>query len=47
MKVCDAWTIVDNMDLEPEIIAKSDSFGKMVINTEIWNTITSQSHEKS
>ena len=42
MPVCDEWTLVDNMDLAPEVIAKSDSFGKTIFNSEIWNTIIRQ-----
>jgi predicted ABC-type ATPase len=37
--ICDEWTLVDNMDLVPEVIAKSDSFGKTVFNVELWNRI--------
>ncbi|WP_370632816.1 zeta toxin family protein [Pedobacter sp. MC2016-14] len=39
MSICDEWTVVNNMNLIPEVIAKSDSFGKSIINTEIWDTI--------
>ena len=42
MPVCDEWTIVNNMDLVPEVIAKYDSFGKTVFNRELWNTIIRQ-----
>lgn len=42
MPVCDEWTIVNNMDLVPEVIAKCDSFGKTVFNSELWNTIIKQ-----
>ena len=42
MPVCDEWTLVDNMDLAPEVIAKSDSFGKTIFNDELWNTILNQ-----
>lgn len=41
--ICDTWIIFDNMDLVPEIIAKKDEFGEMVINDEIWLTIKKQS----
>ncbi len=41
--ICDTWIIFDNMDLVPEIIAKKDEFGEMVINNEIWLTINRQS----
>lgn len=41
--ICDTWIIFDNMDLVPEIIAKKDEFGEVVINDEIWLTIKKQS----
>jgi predicted ABC-type ATPase len=47
MPICDEWTLVDNMDLIPEVIGKSDSFGKTVFNDELWNKIIQQGHEKS
>ena len=37
MPVCDEWTLIDNMDLTPKLIAKSDSFGKTIFNEETWN----------
>ncbi|MBB5436600.1 putative ABC-type ATPase [Pedobacter sp. AK017] len=46
MPICDEWTLVDNMDLIPEVIAKNDSFGKTVFNDELWNRIIQQGHEK-
>ena len=36
---CDKWLVLDNMDLSPEIIAKYDEFGKVVVNNEIWSII--------
>ena len=42
MPVCDEWTMVNNMDLVPEVIAKSDVFGKAIFNNELWNTILAQ-----
>jgi len=47
MPICDEWTLVDNMDLIPEVIGKSDSFGKTVFNDELWSKIIQQGHEKS
>ncbi|MEN5055718.1 zeta toxin family protein [Sphingobacterium kitahiroshimense] len=41
--ICDTWIVFDNMDLVPEIIAKKDEFGEVVINDEIWLTIKRQS----
>lgn len=45
MPICDEWSLVDNIDLAPEVIAKYDSFGKTVFNNDIWNIIMQQSHE--
>jgi len=45
MPVCDEWLLVNNMDLVPQVIAKSDSFGKVIFNTELWNRIKQHSHE--
>lgn len=39
---CDKWFVLDNMDLKPEIIAKNDEFGEMIINNEIWSIIQQQ-----
>lgn len=39
MPVCDEWTIIENMDLIPEVIAKYDSFGKTIFNDKVWNTM--------
>ena len=46
MPLCNEWTLVDNMDLTPEVIAKSDSSGKTVFNNELWNRIIQQGYEK-
>lgn len=46
MPICDEWTLIDNMDLVPEVIAKSDNFGKAIFNDELWDIIIQQSHEK-
>lgn len=42
MPICDEWTIINNMDLVPEVIAQYDSFGKAVYNSELWDTIIKQ-----
>ena len=39
MPVCDEWTVIENMDLIPEVIAKYDSFGKTIFNEDVWNTM--------
>ncbi len=48
MPVCDNWMVIDNADVSPELIARGGKNEKiMVKNTEIWNSILSQSkHEK-
>ncbi|MGK9119086.1 zeta toxin [Olivibacter jilunii] len=36
---CDKWLVLDNMDMQPEIIAQCDEFGKVVFNDELWDII--------
>lgn len=36
---CDKWLVLDNMDMQPEIIAQYDELGKVIYNDELWNTI--------
>ncbi|WP_090560197.1 zeta toxin family protein [Pedobacter hartonius] len=47
MPICDEWTLVNNMNLAPEVVAKSDAFGKMIFNNELWDSIKKDSHDKS
>lgn len=47
MPVCDQWTLIANMDLSPQVIAKSDSAGKMILNKKIWDTTIQKAAEKS
>lgn len=42
MPLCDEWTLISNVDLAPEVIAKYDGFGKTIFNSEIWDTIIRQ-----
>ena len=42
MPLCDEWTIVNNINLVPEVIAKYDRFGKTIFNSELWNSIIRQ-----
>ncbi|MHA4806958.1 zeta toxin family protein [Flavitalea flava] len=47
--VCNSWLVVDNMDLVPEIIAKSgEGVGKTIINDDIWLSLLklSEQHER-
>jgi predicted ABC-type ATPase len=46
MPVCDQWTLIDNMNLSPEVIAKYDSFGKTIFNERIWNTMLGRRNYK-
>ncbi|MCL4642062.1 MAG: zeta toxin family protein [Olivibacter sp.] len=46
MPVCDEWMVFNNMDVSPELIAKSDSLGKEIYNTELWERIQKQGHDK-
>jgi len=36
---CDKWMVLDNMDMQPEIVAQYDELGKVIYNDELWNTI--------
>ena len=42
MPVCDEWTLIDNKDLNPGLIAKYDSFGKMIVDEKTWKTMLSK-----
>ncbi|QNL51858.1 zeta toxin family protein [Olivibacter sp. SDN3] len=44
--ICDEWMVFVNMDVSPELIAKSDSLGKEIYNTELWERIERQGHDK-
>jgi predicted ABC-type ATPase len=46
MPVCDEWMVFNNMDVNAELIAKSDSLGKEIYNTELWIRIEKQGHDK-
>jgi len=37
--LCDKWLVFDNMDVEPQVVAKYDEFGEAVLNDEIWSII--------
>ena len=45
--VCDNWLVIDNMDLIPEIIARSSNNkkGLEVLNEHIWQTLLKQKNE--
>lgn len=47
MSVCDEWTLIANMDLSPQVIAKYDSSGKMILNRKVWDTIIRKATEES
>jgi len=42
--ICNEWLLVDNMDLVPEVIAKSAGIGKVILNHELWEYINRQVH---
>jgi len=42
---CDRWLVLDNMDMQPEIIAQYDESGKAVYNDELWNTLLKRAME--
>jgi predicted ABC-type ATPase len=44
--ICDNWSIVDNMDLVPEVVADgSKDLLKTIINNDIWNIILKQGND--
>ncbi|CAM4434094.1 hypothetical protein SAMN06265348_1354 [Pedobacter westerhofensis] len=44
MPVCDEWVLVNNMDLIPEVVAKSIGLVKTMYNDELWKYIKQQYH---
>lgn len=40
--VVDKWTVIDNMDSEPTIIAKGTANEEMILNPELWNLFIEQ-----
>lgn len=44
MPICEEWALVNNMDLVPKLIAKSDRFGKTIFNNELWESIKKEGH---
>ena len=47
MPVCDKWTLIANMDLSPQVIAKYDSTGKMIFNKNTWDTMIRKAAEEN
>ena len=43
--VCDEWVLVNNMDLIPEIVAKSTGLVETIFNDELWEHIKHMGHE--
>jgi predicted ABC-type ATPase len=41
--VCNNWIVVDNGEMTPQIIAKSGTFEKVILNNDIWESILIQS----
>ncbi|MET4143135.1 zeta toxin family protein [Pedobacter sp. UYP1] len=46
MPVCNQWTLIANMDLSPQVIAKYDSSGKMILNRDTWDAIIQKLDEE-
>jgi len=44
MPVCDEWVLVNNMDLIPEVVAKSIGLVKTIYIDELWKYIKQQYH---
>jgi predicted ABC-type ATPase len=43
--IVDNWTVIDNMNVEPKIIARgSAKDDKMILNSELWNIFLEQRH---
>jgi hypothetical protein len=41
--IVDNWTVIDNMDVKPNIIARGATKGdKMILNSELWNIFLEQ-----
>lgn len=47
MPVCDQWTVIANMDLSPQVIAKYDNSGKMIFNKNTWDTMILKAAEEN
>jgi predicted ABC-type ATPase len=43
--VCNNWLVIDNRNMYPEIIVQSSELGEMILNSDIWEIIISQSKE--
>lgn len=42
--VVDNWIVIDNMEIQPNIIAKGSEKGdKMILNSDLWNIFLEQS----
>lgn len=44
MPICEEWALVNNTDLAPALIAKSDRVGKTIFNNELWESIKNDGH---
>jgi predicted ABC-type ATPase len=46
MPVCDNWIIIDNMGLDPELVAeRTYPLPEVILNNDIWEVIMSQSND--
>ena len=46
ISVCSEWIVINNVDLTPKIIAMNLNNESTINNSELWNKIIMQSHEK-
>ena len=42
--VVDNWTVIDNMDVVPKIIARGSKKEEMILNSELWSILSKQSN---
>jgi predicted ABC-type ATPase len=42
--IVDNWTVIDNMDVEPNIIVRGSKKEEMILNSELWSIFSKQSN---
>jgi predicted ABC-type ATPase len=42
--IVDSWTVIDNMDVAPNIIARGSKKEEMILNSELWSIFSKQSN---
>ena len=43
--ICDNWIVINNIGLNPEIVAQGSTLQKTIINNDIWENIKTQSND--